>query len=94
MNELHLINIVKEISKLSSESLYNKDGIPIGVVLTGKHKSMPKLIVGINKYHIDDRWFTSLSSAAKAITSKETNGWTFWETKEGVTVDKKYRIKK
>lgn len=39
----------------------------------------------------EDYTFSSPSAAAATVLGRSANGWTSWKTKEGVTLDKKYR---
>lgn len=36
---------------------------------------------------VEEIFFTSPSSAAKIVTGRSTNGWTFWSTKDGLLID-------
>lgn len=89
--EEYATEIVAKTAKLIGEKVYNDKGLPIGETFTGKHKTSPLLTVGINKYYVKGRSFTSLSAAAKFIMGREMNGWTFWVNLKNETVDHVYR---
>ena len=66
----------------------NKDGLPIGMKLTGtsSKRGTYLLMVGSTAYYVGGTAFDSLSAAAEAVSGVRRSGWTFWKTIDGTTV--------
>jgi hypothetical protein len=64
----------------------NKDGIPVGTRCYGKSTESPFLIhltVEPDHYIIGNNRYQSLSTAASAVDSTDTDGWSFWKPVDG-----------
>ncbi|MBV5346791.1 DUF4357 domain-containing protein [bacterium] len=76
------------LTKDDFDQIINSDGIPINTFYIGytEKTTFPHILI-VNekgKYVIGDKAFTTLSAAAEHVTGEKKDGWSFWQTIDGV----------
>lgn len=60
---------------------YNRDMLPVGITFFSNYenKNYKCIILGNGMYIVNNKQYSSLSEAAKAVTGVRTEGWRFWK---------------